>query len=251
VLLGGAAGFVRAAHLRPFHLPGGDAAVREPRRAALALLWQACDGDAGRWRAAASLAATELATTAELTVFERMLAGGLHAPLTTSAGRLFDGVAALAGLHPRSTFEGQAAMALEAAVDPAERGAYPLEVSGPAAPGAPLELDWRPLVDALLGDLRRGAAPARVAARFHHGLVAAMAEVARRLAPRLAAPRVALTGGCFQNRVLTEGALRRLCADGFEVFLHRRVPANDGGIAFGQVAVAAARLATKGAPPCV
>ena len=249
-LLGGAAGYVRAAHLRPFRLPGGDAAVREPRRSALALLWEVHGGDAERWSAAALAApagpATALAGTAELPVFRRMLEGGLHAPVTTSAGRLFDGVAALLGLHPRATFEGQAAMALEAAADLAESGAYPLDVTDPAFGGGPLEIDWRPLVHELLADLRRGASRASMAGRFHNGLVAAIAEVARRLAPRLSTPRVALTGGCFQNRLLTEGALHRLRRDGFEVLLHRRVPANDGGIAFGQAVVAAARLAAAG-----
>jgi len=137
-------------------------------------------------------------------------------------------------------------MALEATAAPDERGAYPLDLHTADAAGGPLEIDWRPLVRAVVADVARGTAAATVAARFHNALADAVVAVARRLAPRLAAPRVALTGGCFQNRTLTESAASRLTAAGFEVLLHRRVPPNDGGVAFGQAVVAAARLARHG-----
>jgi hydrogenase maturation protein HypF len=166
-----------------------------------------------------------------------MLAGGVNAPFTTSAGRLFDGVAALAGLHPRARFEGQAAMALEhAACQVAADDPYPLPVA--AERDGPARLDWRPLVTAVLDDLRRGAGPGVVGARFHAALVEAIVAIAR----RTGVARVALSGGCFQNRLLLEGASERLEAAGFTVLLHRQVPPNDGGIALGQVLVAAASL---------
>jgi len=211
-LVGTAAGFRRVAHLRPFRLPGGDAAVREPRRSALALLH-------------------ELGEKIEPEVLRRMIESGIHAPLTTSAGRLFDGVAALVGPWQRTSFEGQAAMGLEHLVDLSVGDAYPLEVVGE-------ELDWRPLVRALLDDRRHGAAPGAMAARFHNALVEGIVAVARAVGE----PAVALSGGCFQNRVLVERAAARLAAAGFRVLLHRHVPPNDGGLSLGQVAVAAARL---------
>ncbi|HEX6200150.1 MAG TPA: carbamoyltransferase HypF, partial [Thermoanaerobaculia bacterium] len=179
----------------------------------------------------------------ERRVLARMLETGWNAPVTTSAGRLFDGVAALLGLRQTVTFEGQAAMALEhLAVRAGEgeaceaAGAYPLAVTGSPAVG--LELDWRPLLSALLDDLGAGVPAERIARRFHAGLARAIAAAAGAVGEE----RVALTGGCFQNRLLTESAAALLARAGHRVLLHRAVPPNDGGIALGQVAVAAARL---------
>jgi hydrogenase maturation protein HypF len=258
-LLGDAAGFVRVAHLRPFRLPGGDAAVKGPRRVALALLWElygeaSLDMD--------DLAPIRALPASERQVLNQMLRRGLSAPVTTSAGRLFDGVAALLGLHQRVSFEGQAAMTLEYAVDAREEGAYPVQVETqrsseelrgnqenlppsssrfPSVPPSspPLILDWHPLLVALLGDLRAGVSSGIMAGRFHNGLAAAIVAVAQAIGQ----PQVALTGGCFQNRLLLERTAGRLRQAGFDVLLHRQVPPNDGGISLGQVAVAAARLA--------
>jgi hydrogenase maturation protein HypF len=230
-LLGDATGYRRVAHLRPFRLPGGEAAVHEPRRVALALLWELFG------RAALSrddLAAVAAFTAEERAVLGRMLERGLNAPVTTSAGRLFDGVAALIGLHHRVTFEGQAAIALEFAADPDERAAYPVALGGTD----PRVVDWGPAVAAVLDDLERGRARGVIAARFHNALVDAMAVVAGQVGEA----RIALTGGCFQNRRLSESATTRLAAEGHEVLVHRLVPPNDGGISLGQAAVAAARL---------
>jgi hydrogenase maturation protein HypF len=167
-----------------------------------------------------------------------MMARGLNAPRASSMGRLFDAVAAMLDLRQRVSFEGQAAMALEFLADPAERGAYPLPlVENPGGEPAWL-LDWRPLLEAILEDLRRGADRGKIAARFHRALVEAIVAVARALGET----RVALTGGCFQNRYLSEEAARRLEEEGFAVLLHRQVPPNDGGISLGQVLIAAARL---------
>jgi hydrogenase maturation protein HypF len=246
-LLGDAARFTRVAHIRPFRLPGGDAAVKEPHRPALALLLELFGEsvlDRDDLAPVASFSPTERALLA------RMVATGTHSPVTTSAGRLFDSVAALVGLHPHSAFEGQAAMALEALADPFERGAYPFPLVPAAAPGAPALLDWGPLVLALLEEGARGVPASIRSARFHNALVDGIAAVAKCIGER----RVALSGGCFQNRRLVERVSERLAAEGFEVLTHRLVPPNDGGIALGQVLVAAASLAAgndgvpRGAP---
>lgn len=244
-LSGDAAGFERVARLRPFRLPGGEAAVREPRRVAAALLFQL--------EGAAALAREEETAFAawgegERRVIGRLLERGLASPVCSSLGRLFDGVAALAGLPGVVSFEGEAAMRLEFLAGAAWEEPYPLplvEVEAPAsrAPGERaratlLELDWRPLVAALLDDRERGVAGATIAARFH----AACAEGALAVARAAGATRVALTGGCFQNRRLTAEVARRLERAGIEPLVHRQVPANDGGIALGQAAVARARL---------
>ncbi len=249
-LLGDAAGFDRVAHLRPFLLPGGDAAVHEPRRVALALLWEIY-GEASLERD--DLAPIRAFTPAERRTLAQMLGRGINAPITTSAGRLFDGVAALIGLQQRVDFEGQAAMALEFVTDEAEQGVYPMNLGAPAdekrktqnestaafVPGpSSFVLDWQPLLDALLADLRRGVPQGIMAARFHNALVATIVAVAQAVGQ----PRVALTGGCFQNRLLVERTADRLVHAGFDLLLHRQVPPNDGGISLGQIAVAAARL---------
>jgi len=237
-LLGGAAGYTRVAHLRPFSLPGSEAAIREPRRVALALLAALGDDD----EAVARLSDSPLSAAIdarERRLFLRLARSG-PAPTTTSAGRLFDGIAALAGLHARVSWEGQAAVALERAVDPAVNEAYPIALAH--AEGSPSVLDWRPLVLELLADVRRGTPLGTIAARFHNGLVGSMVALARHVGE----PRVALSGGCFQNRTLTERAADRLARAGFEVLLHREVPPNDGGLSLGQVAVAAARLMGSG-----
>jgi hydrogenase maturation protein HypF len=247
-LFGDAAGYRRVAHLRPFRLPGGEAAVREPGRVALALLHAAADGAdavdrAGRTPTGATFEPTDLR------ILERMLDTGFRAPWTTSAGRLFDGVASLVGLRHRVDHEGEAAMALEFAARPGHHGAYPMPIEAPA-PGdtasaghdAPRMVDWAPALRELLADLGKGVGADMVAARFHAGLIGAIVEVAE----HVGAERVALTGGCFQNRILTEGAGSALRRRGFTPILHRRVPANDGGLALGQVAVAAAVIQGRG-----
>jgi hydrogenase maturation protein HypF len=234
MLLGDAGGVERVASLLPFELPGSEAAIREPRRSAAALLWTALGPDA--------LERDDLPPVAAMSAIERrvigeMLESGTRAPVTTSAGRLFDGVAALTGLHPHVSYEGQAAMALEAIADPTVRDAYPLPLE--RQPGAPaLRLDWRELVIAVLADLTAGRDRALVAARFHNALCDGIVAVARHVSEA----RVALTGGCFQNRLLVERAAERLESAGFQVLLHRELPPNDGGIAVGQLLVAAAQL---------
>ena len=235
LLLGDASGFRRVGALRPFRLPGADAAVKEPRRVALALLWEILGPKALE---RTDIAAVRSLDETGLAPLARMLETGFGSPPTSSAGRLFDGVAALIGLRHRVAFEGQAAMELEFIADPGERGAYPLPLRAGRSDGIEHELDWRPLVEAVLEDTRRGTAVSIMAGRFHRALVEALVDVAKAIGEE----RVALTGGCFQNRLLSEWAAERLRGAGFDVLVHRRVPANDGGISFGQVMVAAAQI---------
>jgi hydrogenase maturation protein HypF len=246
-LLGDAAGFDRVARLRPFRLPGGEAAVREPRRTALSVAYQALGNDILR---ASGLPPLDGLDDNAAQLYAQLIDTGLHSPWTSSAGRLFDAVAALTGIHQSVTFEGQAAMALEFAADETVADAYPLDVrettTGPDEdrgdrPG--LELDWRPTIAAVIDDLRTDVATGTIAAKFHNGLVDAIVELARHVDES----RIALTGGCFQNVLLTTRARQALEEAGFEVLLHRQVPANDGGISLGQIAVGAARLNGQGA----
>jgi hydrogenase maturation protein HypF len=213
------ASWKRFAHLRTFPLPGGDAAARDARRAALGLVWEA------RGTAAPEVAA--LFRAPELVTLVGALRAGVNCPRASSAGRLFDGVSALLGLVTRSAFEGQAATAVEFAADPRCRDAYSLPFELPV-------LDWTPLLEALLADLRCGEPTARIAARFHNALAAGIVAVAR----AAAIPCVALSGGCFQNGLLVERVVEGLESEGFEVLRHERVPPNDGGLALGQLMAA-------------
>jgi hydrogenase maturation protein HypF len=246
-LLGDAKDFARVAHLRPFRLPGGDAAIKEPRRSAFALLYEMF-GEAIIGRD--DLAPIRAFTPAERKTLVQMLRKEINAPITTSAGRLFDGVAALIGLHPIVSFEGQAAMAVEFMVDASVLDAYSISIrtedgrrkteENLSVRGHPSSviLDWQPLIESILADLSRGIERSMIAAKFHNALVRVIVEMAKQIGEK----NVALSGGCFQNRFLTEHAATALTQAGFRVLLHRHVPPNDGCISLGQVVVAAARL---------
>jgi hydrogenase maturation protein HypF len=225
----------RVAHLRPFRLPGGEAAVKEPRRSAFGLLHEML-GDGAMRRM--DVAAVRSFSPLELSALGGMLARGLNSPWCSSVGRLFDAVAALIGLRQQTRFEGQAAMELEFALrGVATDEAYPTALLA----GAPLRWDWSPMILAMLEDLQE-AVPARmIAAKFHNALADAVVAVAAQLGET----RVVLSGGCFQNRYLTERTVTRLCAAGCQPFWHQRVPPNDGGIALGQVVAARSRVETR------
>lgn len=201
----------RMDHLRPFLLPGGEQAVREPRRSLLGVLHEF----------GAEAQARALFSETEWRLLERMLEARINTPLTTSAGRLFDAAAALLGLCRVSSFEGQAAMALEFAARQSS-----LEES------VEIGTDWQPLFEALARG--RLSVPDR-AAIFHNALVDAILHCSQ----TAGTPRVLLTGGCFQNALLTEKASARLRAAGFSVYTHRLLPPNDGSIAAGQILASA------------
>jgi hydrogenase maturation protein HypF len=231
----------RVAHLRPFPLPGGEKAMTEPRRAAIGLLYELFGESV---LADNSFKPIRSFSAAERKVLGRMLARRLNAPRTSSVGRLFDAVASLMGLVQRTSFEGQAAMALEFALDhnPPKTSYHMVPDGGCDNEDRPFILDWQPMVRALLADIEQGASTSYMAAAFHNALIEAITAVAR----RAGVARVVLTGGCFQNRYLTEGAVDRLRRAGFVPYWHQHVPPNDGGLALGQ-AVWAARLLEAGA----
>jgi len=225
----------RFGHFRRFRLPGGEAAVKEPRRTALGLLFELF-GTQGLERK--DLAPVREFGPGDLTALSRMLDRGLNAPWTSSVGRLFDGVASLAGLRQRVRFEGQAAMELEFAVEAMNTGeAYPMKVGvsvAPEASKAMVLVDWGPLIGALLEDVGSGLGLPTIATRFHNALAEAVVAVAQRAGQS----KVVVTGGCFQNRYLTERTILRLEQEGFRPYWHQRIPPNDGGIALGQIIAA-------------
>jgi hydrogenase maturation protein HypF len=253
--------FERVGHLRCFRLPGGDKAVQEPRRAALGLLYALLGDGVFERRKLAPVAAF---TPYEIQGIRQMLRRGVNAPTTSSAGRLFDAVASLVGLRQAARFEGQAAMDLEFALERDESDAtYRIEARAPgslpahdgelcvpcpahaecqafhAAPPR-LVLDWGPMVKGILYDLDMEVPAWEISAKFHNTLAEGIVTVAHAVGER----RVVLTGGCFQNRYLLERTVQRLRSDGFSPYWHQRVPANDGGVALGQV-MAAARARQK------
>jgi hydrogenase maturation protein HypF len=218
LLVGGLEGYERVAHLFPVRLPGGDRAVREPWRMACA--WgapQPAGVDPDRWAEVSELVRT-----------------GLASPLTTSMGRLFDAVSALCGVRTVAIYEGQAAVELEGVADPAERGAYPMPAGGRV-------LDARETIAAARDDLDRGTLASLVSARFHNAVAAATAAACARIAEAGGLDRVVLSGGVFQNRLLLERTAERLEPCGLRVLVPRLLPPNDGGISYGQAAIAAAR----------
>jgi hydrogenase maturation protein HypF len=233
LLLGGLESVRRVGHLYPVRLPGGDAAVREPWRMACAWLIAAFDGEAPLPPTIADRVAQ-----ARWEQVAEMARRGTASPLTSSVGRLFDAVSALCGIRTAVHEEGRAAAELEAAAAPLEQGAYPL----PIIDGDVLGLDARETVRAILGDLAAGVSPAIVSARFHNGLAEATARAVSRLAERRGVRIVVLSGGVFQNRLLLERCANALARSGLRVLIPQRLPPNDGAIAFGQAAVAAARL---------
>lgn len=237
LLVGDLARFERAGHLHAVRLPGGDQAVREPWRMACSWLAAVLEGepplpatlaaavDPERWRAVARMAVT-----------------GFASPVTTSMGRLFDAVAALAGMRARVTYEGQAAAELEglaaaAGAPAAALPAYPLALQA----GRPVVLDVRPTVLAIAEDAACGVPAATIAARFHAAVAGATALACALIAGREGLSTVALGGGVFQNRFLLDATVFALEQRGLRVLVPERLPPNDGAISFGQAAVAAAR----------
>ena len=220
VLLGDYRAVTRLAHLRPAPLAGGDAASRQPWRNAVMRLDQAGLADL----------ADRLFAGHPLRTLRAAAAGGVNAPLSSSVGRLFDAVAACLGIVPDGqSYEGEAALRLEALAGPPGEG-YPFGAG----------LDPIPMFCALACDLAKGTAPALIAARFHDGLAAAFAAPARAALAEGRAGAVALSGGCLQNPRLTRALLQEL--DGWPVLQHAQVPANDGGLAFGQALVGLSAL---------
>jgi len=227
-------GVERIAHLRTFRLPGAAQAIKDPRRVFLALLYELCGDRAFTMKNSPAL---ESLARGEREILQRLLNRSFLAPLTSSMGRLFDGVAALLDLCRYNSFEGQAAMALQFAAEHLpSAAAYPLPLVERA--GRPWQLDWGPMIEAMLAEQAAAMDAGAIAAKFHNTLAAAVVAVAQRSGRR----RVLLSGGCFQNRLLTERVVTRLRAAGFQPYWHYNVPPNDGGLAVGQIIGAARSL---------
>lgn len=243
-LLGDAAGFERIAALKPYPLLGGEAAARDPRRSALSLLACALGPDA--------FEADDLPCVAGIPLRDRkllhkMFLNRVGSPMTSSMGRLFDAVAALCNLVTHQSFEGRGGMLLETHCDAIEDAHYPLprvEAGSASAKGATPRcwLDPAPLIRAVVADVRAGTSQTTIATRFHAALVATVVDVAS----QTEVDCVVLSGGCFQNRKLTEACVTALRDLKLKVIIHRGVPANDGGLSLGQAMVARALTA----PPC-
>jgi hydrogenase maturation protein HypF len=222
--------FQRVASLRPFPLPGSSQAIREPRRSALGLLYEvfgkaACDRT--EWVSVRAF------SPQERKVLSRMLAQQINSPMTSSMGRLFDAVASLLDIRQTITYEGQAAMELEPDVLESElphssETCYPFDIHQQESVEI---LDWEPMVKALLADLKQNVPRSTVSVKFHNTVVEMIVAVAHQVGEK----QIALTGGCFQNRYLTERAVYRLRAESFEPHWHQQIPPNDGGIAAGQI----------------
>jgi hydrogenase maturation protein HypF len=230
--------FVRAGRFELVPMPGGDAAVREPWRMAAAFLKMAY----GETTAKLDLAFLRRLDPAAWRTLSRAIDRGLNAPMTSSAGRLFDAVASLLRLRDSVEFEGQAAMELEALAEPHADRIYP---TGLTEMDGTVIVRTQDIICAVVDDLLRETAQATISARFHATLVDVLVQVCRRIRQRTGIDAVALSGGVFQNVWLLEAALDALERAGFEVYSHRQVPANDGGLALGQAAVAARRMSGK------
>lgn len=233
--------FERVAALRSFRLPGGEKAIKEPRRVALGLLYELFGADLFARHDIASLQAF---STVDLNIIRQMLAKDINSPLTSSAGRLFDAVASLIGLRQKINFEGQAAMEMEflAASNTTEES-YECQISKGKLrkDQKPLmEVDWTPMIEEILADLQSGIAQGIISTKFHNALTDSIVRVAMIIGKQ----RIVLSGGCFQNTYLTERTIVRLEQEGFRPYWHQRVPPNDGGISLGQI-YALVRLKSK------
>ncbi|MBX3442964.1 MAG: carbamoyltransferase HypF [Planctomyces sp.] len=240
-LIGDSLACRRGAHLRPVGQPGGDRASEEPWRMAVAHLRDAgCPLDV----LAPRIGSHRLRVVAE------MLERNVNSPLTSSMGRLFDAVASISGVRDAVRNEGQAAMELEwlaAAARPAP--AYACEwcaaAASPSMDASALTLDTRPLIRAVAADVQAGQERGVIARRFHATIADLIVKLCARFRAETGITTAVLSGGVFQNELLTEMALARLSREGFEVVMHRQVPPGDGGLCLGQLSVAAARLAAR------
>ncbi|NJK56790.1 MAG: carbamoyltransferase HypF [Pleurocapsa sp. SU_5_0] len=237
-------GFERVAHLRTFSLPGSDRAIKEPNRIAIALLYEIY-GDRLflEIRDFAHLPCIKSFNSQELNILHRMLNKDLNAPITSSMGRLFDGIASILGIRQRVSYEGQPAMELEYAIAnfPTDK-AYSFELILPlnTATNAPVVIDWGVIITEILTDVINQISTAEISTKFHNTLIEIIIAVAKQIGRK----QIVLTGGCWQNKYLTEKAIALLKQENFVPYWHHQIPGNDGGIAVGQI-----MAALKGASP--
>jgi hydrogenase maturation protein HypF len=241
-LVGDYTQFVRAGHLRCVRLPGGDKAIREPWRIALSHLL-----DAGLNEPSVSGVSASQQRT-----IKQMIDRGFNSPVTSSAGRLFDAVAAIAGVRSHVSFEGQAAIQLEwLATDVADKGIYPFELQPESASGcqkmdlSPFSIDTRPLIRAIAEDSQKSTPIEVIARRFHSTIVEMIVAACDRIRSQTGLKAVVLSGGVFLNALLLREVCAQLAAAGFRAYRHRLVPPGDGGLSLGQLAIAARTVLDK------
>lgn len=219
----------RTMTFRSFPLPGGSAAVKEPCRTALGMLWEMNGGTLTGLPRSGTL---EQFTSEQLRVLDQAMQRHLNAPRTSSAGRIFDAVCSLIGLRHRMAYEGQAALELEGiAADGNVATPYPFSVRLHPLQPEVQEFDWEPMVRAIISDVERGESMQQIAARFHE----TMSQIILHAAKESGEKKITLSGGCFQNRLLTERTIALLRENGCDVFWHQRIPPNDGGLSLGQL----------------
>jgi hydrogenase maturation protein HypF len=233
VLVADFGGYRRAAHLTAVPMPGAATAIKAPWRMALAYL----DHTFGPSLWDVDLPLMRRVDRAQAKIVVQICTRGINAPLTSSMGRLFDAVAAILGLRLDAAFEGQAAMELEMIADSGEKERY--DFSWDAADTKQVAV--APIVAGVVEDLQRGLPAFIISAKFHNTIIEGFSLLCQALRKENRINRVVLSGGCFQNRLLLEGLRKNLKTDGFEVFCHRQVPTNDGGIALGQALIASAQ----------
>jgi hydrogenase maturation protein HypF len=238
VLIADLAGYRRVAHFETVPMPGGAAAIKAPVRMALAYLHQVYGPD-DLWPLDLPLLRTLDRTQAE--VILQMCARRINAPLTSSLGRLFDGVAAIIGLRQQVAFEGQAAMELEMIADDPTDARYPFEWQA----GDVHKITLAPIIKGVVADLQQGLPAFIISRKFHNTLIHGCADLCAAIGAESGLDRVALSGGCFQNRLLLEGLITALEARRMTVYSHRLVPSNDGGISLGQAVIGATRAAGR------
>jgi hydrogenase maturation protein HypF len=239
-------GFKRVAHFRTFNLPGGEAAIKQPRRSAIGLLYELFKAELFQMQ---SIAPMQAFSEQEQQILHTMLTRTVNAPATSSVGRLIDAIASIVGLRQQTQFEGQAAMELEFAIGAYQTDDYyPFELieSPKFETSAPIIIDWAKMLQGILSDIETGLLIHKLSAKMHNTLVETIVTIAQRVGEK----QVVLTGGCFQNKYLTERAVQRLNTEGFCPYWHQRIPPNDAGIALGQI-MAASRELSGGKSRCV
>ena len=220
----------RIARLDTFRLPGAKQAIKEPRRVALGLLYELFGDDLFTQK---NLLPLQAFSDRELKIVKTMLHKNLNTPVTSSVGRLFDGVSSILGIRQIASFEGQAAMELEFAIEDLETNEhYDFKLIN--CENTPLVVDWAAMLHDILSDLKYGLPTEEISAKFHNSLVEIIVAIAKHTKER----KIVLTGGCFQNNYLTRRAIDRLKQENFHPYWHQTIPPNDGGIALGQIIAA-------------
>ncbi|HNZ65522.1 MAG TPA: carbamoyltransferase HypF [Smithella sp.] len=229
-------GFERFGHLQYIVLPGGEKAIREPWRIAVSLLKLTYGAF---WRDIAKRL-TFMTDERQMELFDRIIDGKINSPLSSGLGRLFDGIAALLGAHRQVSYEGQAAMQLENLAIGSSGDPYPFELI--CGKEKPYILNITAMIESIVSEMEAGQRHTKIASSFHQTLIDAFASVAGKMREETGLVRVVLSGGCFQNKILLEGAVDKLKNSGFDVYCHQQVPSNDGGISLGQAVIAASMI---------